>query len=128
MSSYQSFRFDGDTQITDDSQLAREEYSERNVAMADIVVTCSGCNKTYRLGVDAAVMTSEAVATDFGATGVRGGSKEDPDFVAPYALGRSPSPDTLREVEKLSRVKAGGMSRYWKCNPCGVVNPYPWTH
>lgn len=95
--------------------------------MAEIVVTCSGCHKTYRLGVDAAVVTSEGIAADFGASGISGGSKEDPDFVAPYAAGRAPSADTLTEVERLSRVRSSGASRYWKCNPCGTVNPYPWT-
>jgi hypothetical protein len=93
--------------------------------MAEIAVKCDGCQKTYRLGADAAVVSSEGVGADFGAT-VSGGNRSDPDFVAPYAPGRSPSADVQQEVQKLLRAKASRAERYWKCNPCGAVNRYQW--
>jgi hypothetical protein len=93
--------------------------------MVEIPIKCNGCQSTYRIGADAAVVTSEGVGTSFGAT-VSGGNKSDPDFVAPYPPGRSPSADVQQEVQKLLRAKAASAERYWKCNPCGTVNRYPW--
>lgn len=97
-----------------------------------LVVTCEGCQKTYRLGVDAAVVTSEGVTANFmavivvGGDKVTGGTKDDPDLVAPYGEGRSPDAKMLAEVERLSSVRASRQARFWRCNPCGKTNRYPW--
>ena len=93
--------------------------------MPDIAVKCSGCQKTYRIGADAAVVTSDGVGADFGAT-VSGGNKSDPDLVAPYPPGRPPSADVQQEVQRLLRAKGSSVERYWKCNPCGTLNRYAW--
>jgi len=93
--------------------------------MPELAVTCSGCKKTYRVGTDAAVVTSDGVGADFGAT-VSGGNKADPDLVAPYPPGRPVSADVQQEVQRLLRAKNARAERYWKCNPCGALNRYPW--
>jgi hypothetical protein len=106
---------------------ALEAGKERSV-----VVTCDGCQKTYRLGIDAAVVTSEGVAAEFmavivvGADKITGGTQDDPDLVAPYAEGRSPDGKVLAEVKRLINVRASRQPRYWRCNPCGKTNRYPW--
>ena len=41
--------------------------------MPELAVSCSGCQETYRIGADAAVVTSGGVGADFGAT-VSGGN------------------------------------------------------
>jgi hypothetical protein len=55
-----------------------------------------------------------------------GGNKIDPDFVAPYEEGRSPSSHVQQEVQRLLRAKSARAERYWKCSPCGTVNRYQW--
>lgn len=101
-------------------------------SVPNLVVTCGGCQKTYRLGIDAAVVTSEGVAADFtrvivvGGDKVRGGTREDPDLVAPCADGSSPTKKIVAEEERLLNARASGQGRYWRCNPCGKVNRYPW--
>ncbi len=93
--------------------------------ITSIEVKCGGCHRLYQIGADAAVVTSENVGSDFGRN-VSGGNKADPDFVAPYSPGRSPSDDVRRAVQMLLCAKNAGAERYWKCNPCGTVNRYSW--
>ena len=50
----------------------------------------------------------------------------DPDFVAP-STGRTLNSDVQSAVQMLLRARASGQPRYWKCNPCGTVNSYPWV-
>src|ERR1035441_1663249 len=108
--------------ISSDSH-SQDSPEEDKTFMTEIAVKCSGCQKTYRIGADAAVVTSDGVGADFGKSMV-GGNKSDPDLVAPYPPGRSPSSDVQQEVQRLLRAKSGKTERYWKCNPCGTVNRY----
>lgn len=88
--------------------------------MPDITVTCNGCQTTYRIGTDAGVVTSEGLGAG------SGGYESDPDYVAPCRAGDTPTDRVQGEVQFLLRAKGSGAERYWKCNPCGSVNRYPW--
>jgi len=94
-----------------------------------ISVTCSECNREYRLGVDAVVVSDDGVAESFSVVvgSYTGGTADSPDLVAPLAPGRTLSEDTLKEVARLKRVRTAGTSRYWQCKLCKTVYPYPWV-
>jgi enamine deaminase RidA (YjgF/YER057c/UK114 family) len=94
-----------------------------------IIVVCTKCNRQYHLGVDAAVVSDEGVGEDFAVVvgSNKGGGPDSPDLVAPLAEGRTPSQDTLKEVERLQRFRAAATARYWQCNLCKTVLPYPWV-
>lgn len=108
------------------------DTTSTNKPKPELTVTCVGCHATYRLGVDACVVTSEGVAADFkfvivvGGDKVTGGNRDDPDLVAPYEGGRSADAKVLANVERLLRARAAKQARYWRCNPCGKVNRYLW--
>jgi hypothetical protein len=94
-----------------------------------IIVVCTKCNRQFHLGVDAAVVSDDGVGEDFDVVvgSYKGGGPDSPDLIAPLADGRTPSQDTLKEVERLRRVRAAAAARYWQCNLCKTVLPYPWV-
>jgi hypothetical protein len=94
-----------------------------------ISVACTKCNRQYHLGVDAAVVSDDGVGEDFAVVigSYKGGGPDSPDLVAPLAAGRTPTQDTLKEVARLQRVRTAGAARYWQCNLCKTVFPYPWV-
>jgi hypothetical protein len=94
-----------------------------------ISVTCSKCNREYRLGVDAAVVSDDGVGASFGVVvgSYTGGTADSPDLVASLSPGSTPTLNTLKEVARLERIRAAGTSRYWQCNLCKTVYPYPWA-
>jgi hypothetical protein len=105
------------------ADMQREE--NESFARSTVNVSCAGCQKTYYIGRDAAVVTSEGVGEDFRASW-SGGNEQDPDLVEHLPPCRSPSADSKKEVERLHKARSAGEVRFWRCNSCATVNKYPW--
>jgi len=89
---------------------------------------CEGCGRVYRLGVDSAVVTSEAITADFRFVVILGkgdpGSKEDPDLVDAAPSGWKPSAALLSDIRRVEAALRRGAERFWKCRACGRVSQY----
>jgi hypothetical protein len=111
---------------------APRQQQGRETATAEVVVSCRGCGRAYRLGVDAAVITDEGVASRFAVVSIvggslKGGTEGSPDLVDAYPLGERPTSRILTEVARVRAARAAAAPRWWRCRPCGMTNPYPWT-
>jgi len=96
-------------------------------------VTCSGCSRTYRFGVDALVVPFFSVAGDFGiavGAGAESTGPDNPDLVAAVeknwaSLDAETQNEQHRTVKRLKALVGKGNPRWWKCNACGEVQNYP---